>query len=200
MHPKHFALARFALAALVVATLAMLTLHVVQGSLNPLAQPVSYYVHGEHGWLLNLALNCFGAAAVAIAFDGVGNGKERGPAWSLMIFGVGMIVAGIIPSDRWFPWEETPSVSGLIHAAVSVLSPPLLLIPMVNELRRNGDRRRQTTLIHIVAYSTGLLTSAAALAIGFVADRPPPFIGVWERVLALSAVSWIATMGINAMR
>jgi hypothetical protein len=189
--------ARVALAALAAATVAMLTLHVVQRGLSPFEEPVSYYVHGEHGWLLDVALTCFGAAALAIALAGVGNGKDCAPSWSLIVFGAGMIVAGIIPSDRWFPWEDTPTASGLIHAAVSVFSPPLLLIPMFSDLRSNRHRRRRSTVLHIVAYSTGLLTSAVALAIGFTVDGPPPLIGLWERVLALSGVSWIATMAVT---
>lgn len=193
---NHHTAARVALAALAAATLAMLTLHVAQRTLNPFEEPVSYYVHGHHGWLLNLALECFGAAAVAIAFARRGSAKESA-GWSLIVFGACMMVAGVVPSDRWFPWEAPATVSGLVHAAVSVFGPPVLLIPMFNDLRRAASRWRRIKVLCIVAYAIGLLGSAFALVMGFALDGPPPFIGLSERVLALSGVSWLAVAAID---
>jgi hypothetical protein len=193
---NHHPAGNLALIALGSATFAMLTLHAVQRTLNPLEQPVSFYIHGDHGWLLTFALSCFGAAAVAVAFARREAHEQRGTSFSLIVFGAGMILAGIVPSDRWFPWEASPSASGLTHAAAAVFSPPLMLVPMFNDMQRNGWRCRRVKVLCIVAYFTGLIASAFALAIGFVLDGPPPLIGLWERVLALGGATWLAAAAI----
>lgn len=185
-------IAHVALGALGLASVAMLALHIVQQARDPLQQPVSFYVHGEHGWLLTASLAFFGIAAIAVAFA-VRERDLRGHETRLLgLFGAGMLLTAVVPSDRWFPWEASPTITGVIHAAAAVFAPALLLHPMIASLRRTSGHRRCFEAFFALCYCAGLIASALALAIGFARDTPPPLIGLAERVLAFSSVSWLA--------
>jgi hypothetical protein len=186
--------ANFALAALCLATIAMVTLHLLQRRLDPFEEPVSFYIHGDYGWLLTIALYCFGVSAVVVAVALRSEKHERLASLSLTIFGVGMLLAGAAPSDRWFPWEAPATPSGLVHAAAAVFSPPVLLVSMVAYARRSSGRQRRFSVFLAVVYTTGLVASALALGIGLARAAPPPLIGLAERVLALTGVIWLAIM------
>jgi hypothetical protein len=174
----------------------MCALHALQPALNPLEEPVSFYVHGDHGWLFTLAMGCFGAAAVVLAYAGRDAPSGRWTSRSLVVFGAGMLLAAVVPSDRWFPWEAPPTVSGLVHAAAAVFSPPFLLVSMLTYARRTSRQARRIKVCFAVGYTTGLVASAAALAVGLAYAGPPPLIGLAERVLALNAVGWLTAIAV----
>jgi hypothetical protein len=176
---------RLALLLLAIAALAMAALHVVQPALDPYAEPVSFYVHGAQGWLLPIALGAFGAAALALA-RAIRAVASSTSCRLLALFGAGMLVTAVIPSDAWFPWEARPSWHGLIHAAAAMLAPALLLFPMVATMRLHP-----AGAILAVVYGASLLVSATSLAVGFLRDEAPPAIGLAERILALAAVAWL---------
>lgn len=169
-------------------------LQVIQPEINLIHQPLSYYVHGQHGWLLPLALATFGSSAVVLGWRSATAPVYLQAARWLTLFGGGMLVAALAPSDPWFPWEGPVSISGSIHAFVAVVAPPLLLGAMWS-LRRMASASRVTqTSLNLLAlsYLVGLVTSAASLVVGFFTDRAPPLIGLTERILALAAVGWLA--------
>jgi hypothetical protein len=188
----------FSVAALVmvaVAVGAMTALHLLQPELSPVHQPVSFYVHGDKGWLLPFALASFAGSAIA-----VGAGLRECPrsvagcGW-LIGFGAGMLVDAVVPSDRWFPWEGDYSVGGAIHACSAVLAPPLLLGAMIAIGRsRDTSKRFPLRALNVLSlgYLIGLIASGVSLGIGFGNGRSPPCIGLAERFLALAAVAWIA--------
>lgn len=185
------------LVSLVLAFGAMTGLHVVQRDLDPLHGPVSFYVHGNHGWLLPVALGFFGIAAMAVATPAPSlSPKVRS---LLHVFGLGMFITAVVPSDRWFPWEATPTTSGLVHAAAAVIAPVLLLVAMSTVARTSGSTAR-IEMPMVVVYVLGTIGSAVSLASGFLLDVTPPLIGLAERVLAVSAFAWIASVAIRAWR
>lgn len=178
----------------------MTVLHVRQAELDPIQQPVSYYIHGRSGWLLNLALAALGGASIALAWALPISQRSRA-AFGLAAFGLGMLIDAAARSDRFFPWERTPSVAGVIHAALALLAPPLLLLPMLRLLR--GERpswRQSAKCVAAIAYAIGLLASGVSLVTGFLRDGPPPLIGLAERELALSAVLWLAMLALDLAR
>lgn len=161
---------------------AMTALHALQSELSPVDEPVSFYLHGPHGWLLPVALASFGAAVV---------GVSRDPSWSrssriaLTAFAVGMVLTAVIPSDRWFPWEAAPTLAGLVHASAALIAPVLLFPPMW------AHRGRAFVRWLLAAYVVALTASGASLMVGLLLDRAPPLIGLAERLLASVAVAWI---------
>lgn len=181
------------LVALGVALAAMGALHVVQPELDPVAEPVSFYVWGRQGWLLPVALAAFGVAVLVLA-----RAPPAPPSpWSrriLVLIGAGLLLAAAVPSDRWFPWEHPPTLSGLVHAAAAMMAPALLVVPMVT--RASRARRMQPWIV--LGYVAALMGAAASLAIGFVRDGPPPWIGGFERLLALTAIVWVCAAGWSA--
>lgn len=191
--------AGWVLGGLGLASLALMTLHLVQPELDPVHQPVSFYIHGEWGWLLPLALGAFGGASLLLSWALAGWLSRRSRN-AILFFGAGMLGLAIVPSDRWFPWEGDPSVTGLIHASFAIVAPAVLLEPMMALAWRRPIRPSQPARWLVVGYAASLVGSAASLAAGFVFDRSPPWIGVAERVLALTAVGWLALMAWHVRR
>jgi hypothetical protein len=176
------------LTALGVAVAAMAALHVVEPGLDPLQEPVSFYVWGRHGWLLPLALAAFGVALFGLARVPAGS-RSVWPRRMIRLSGGALLVAAIVPSDCWFPWEDAPTVSGVVHAVAAMVAPALLLGPM----RAWPFRRVAGLRPWIVAgYFAALVASAGSLALGFWQDRSPSWIGLYERILACAAVAWVA--------
>lgn len=179
---------------LTIAVGAAALLHGIEPAIDVVQQPLSFYVHGTKGWLLPLALAAFGSAAVALGFRFHSAPADSRAARWLIPFGLGMIVAALVPSDRWFPWEGPVSVGGAIHALVAVVAPPLLLGAMWLLRRRSNASQLAQAGLNVLAifYLAGLVASALSLGIGFLSDRAPPWIGLAERLLALAAVAWLA--------
>jgi hypothetical protein len=178
------------LAALMALT-AMALLHSVQASLDPFEEPVSFYVHGKHGGLLTLSLCTFGFAVFGLSRvlnSALPNRSRR----ALMLVGLGMGVMAVLPSDLWFPWEQKPGASGLIHSAVAMITPIFLLDPMIASTRKHYRYAGHTIRWLVALYGLSLIGSGVSLTIGFAGGRAPPLIGVAERVLALSALLWVA--------
>ena len=176
--------------ALVIAIAAMVALHVLQPELDVIAQPVSFYVWKQHGWLLPVSLGAFGVALLALAVALAG-GSAAWPRRILALVGFALLLTALVPSDRWFPWEGPPSASGLVHAAAAMLGPVLLLWLMVTLPPPRYSRLREVLPWIVRLYGAALVGSAGSLALGFLRDGPPPGIGLMERVLALAAVGWV---------
>lgn len=187
---------RLVLVAAGFAVIAMAALHLVQPELHPVAEPVSFYVWGRHGWLLCAALGAFGLALLLLA-RGPAAASSAASRRTLTLAGAVLLGAAAIPSDRWFPWEQTPTFSGLAHAAAAMIAPPLLLWPMLTWPPPQSPRARALLRWTTVAYAAGLGTSAASLLVGFLRDGPPPGIGLVERVLAFAAVAWVSLVAWN---
>jgi len=178
------------LVALAIALLAMTALHFLQPELDPVEEPVSFYVHGSYGALLTLSLIFFGLASIGSA-AGLTDLVSSRARWSLIIFGTGMVLMAIIPSDTWFPWEADPSLSGLIHSAIATISPVFLLDPMAAYAKLRPRDSAAAGKWLFIAYAVGIAGSAVSLVYGFLVDRAPPAIGIAERVLAFVAVGWV---------
>ena len=186
-----------ALGGIGLAVLAMGALHGIQPGFNPIQVPISFYVHGRHGWLLSVALGAFGGSAVLLSRD-LKPGPDRAAAEPYILwFGAGMLLAAAIPSDPWFPWQDAPSFRGAVHALSAVFAPPLLMFPMFRR-RWMVCRTRAWSAVRnllVCAYLAGLAGSGLSLVVGFARDGAPPFIGLAERALAIGAAGWLAMIG-----
>jgi hypothetical protein len=125
--------------------------------------------------------------ALVRGLDGAGAAALR---HVLTFVGSGMLLTAVVPSDRWFPWEHPPTLAGLVHAAAAMLAPALLVYPMIALQPR---RPRLRTVLHWIVgfYIASVVASAGSLGFGFWRDGPPPWIGLFERALALAAVGWV---------
>ena len=184
--------------ALGVSVATMAALHLVQPELDPIAQPVSFYIHGAHGWLLTIALAAFATALIVLpraCDDDLLAPRNR---ILLTLAGAVLLLTALIPSDHWFPWEQPPTLSGLAHGAAALIAPMALLVPVVSATPAR-DARFHAALPWIVGLYTGsVIGSAVSLAIGFLHDTSPPWIGLVERLLAFAAVSWVGVIAWRA--
>ncbi len=191
------------LALLFCAMAAMGALHLLRPDLSVIHQPLSFYVHGPHGWLLPVALMAFGGAGIVLGLSVRVEFRVSLASNWLIYFGAGMLLAAIAPADPWFLWEGPVSLLGAVHATVAVVAPPLLIGAMAElRRRRSGLTRPRKILLDAFAfaYLVGLGGSGVSLLAGFLQDTSPPFIGLAERVLALAAVAWLPLVACIATR
>jgi hypothetical protein len=184
---------RVVLVALGISMAAMTALHVVQPELDPLQQPVSFYIAGAHGWLLAVALGAFGIAPLVLE-PAIGGPSRPGLKCVLTLCGAALLLTSLLRSDRWFPWERTPTLSGLVHAGAAMIAPVLLLIAMVLFVRPSAPGPRAPPVWLVGLFLAALIGCGLSLAIGLSRDGPPPWIGLFERTLAGAAVAWVAAV------
>ncbi len=193
--------ARAALFGVAGCALSIAVLHGLQPELSVLHGPVSFYVHGSDGWLLPVGLVSCGIAAVALgraACEGVG----RDTRINLSILGVGMVFAAVFRSDRWFVWEQIPTLRGVVHAVATVVALGALGLTALRFVRNPPPRFRQRPTRRVfvglgVLYSAGLLVSVASLLAGLARDGPPPFIGLGERMLGATGLAWLVVFAMG---
>jgi hypothetical membrane protein len=191
-YPPIRGLVRLAGAALIVALAAMVAVHLLQPTFDFTHQPLSYHVHGPGGWLLSVALAAFGGALLVLArVVRVRREVAVHPitAGSLRWSGFGLIAAAVFPSDQWFPWEQAPSFTGLLHAFAGVVAPAILLVAVMTLRRRTRALRWAGGCYAALIAACGL-----SLLLGWITDRPPPGIGATERLLGASGVIWAAAL------
>src|SRR5262245_65557165 len=84
-------------------TVIVLALHLLQPELSPYNEAVSYYVHGDQGWLLTVGLLCWGFGSVALLLGLARNvGAQVGydGLWVLAVWSVGVVVGGWVRVGR----------------------------------------------------------------------------------------------------
>jgi MFS family permease len=129
-------LAVVAMAGLSYVLLALVALHVLRPDLNPISSPISEYAIGPNGLLFTSALLTWGGASLVLAFGlhwGVApSGQSPTGLVLLVVFGVGLIVAGIFPMDVPFPPEDfsperftAAGATHIISATIATVSIPL---------------------------------------------------------------------------
>jgi hypothetical protein len=160
--------------------------------------PLSALANGTGGWVqtLNLVLSGIMVIAAAIGFRRVLGARSRGVVWSLMGFGLGMLVAAAFPMDPsdGFPVgtpEGMPTVvstSGIVHFAAGGLGFVSLAIScffMVAAMRR----RLQPALARF-SLVAGIVIPIAF--IGGMVLQAPGILGIWFSVI--TQFLWIAVM------
>ena len=182
-----------------------LALHILQPALSPRDDAVSYYVHGNHGWLLTVGLIALGLAssilclALAAAIDGSGAGPGR---WLLATWSVGVLLGGVFPADPPGNWSSPPSRAGMIHGGAAMIAflalPPgaLLLAKSARRDARWKPRARMFTGLAL-ATAVSLAVFFASLLPVFIRPGPPILLGLSERILLATYVAWLAALAIS---
>ena len=125
-----------------------LALHVLQPELSPLDQAMSYYVHGNQGWLTTVGLVSLGlgslALTMAVAHSVRGSGARAGIV-CLAVWSVCVLLAGVFPADAPGNWDKPPTIDGAIHgfaALAGLVVFPAAAVLLSRALRRDIRRRR----------------------------------------------------------
>ena len=190
---------------LAVFALSTLALHVLQPALSPRDEAVSYYVHGNHGWLLTTGLIALGIASLALTAALVrateGSGARTG-RWLLGIWSVGVLLGGVFPADPAGNWSAPPSVPGMIHgiaAMVAFLALPTGALFLARSFRRDPRWKEAARLLFGLAMATAvsLVVFYGSLMPVFIRPGPPVLLGLSERILLGLYVVWLAAVAIN---
>jgi hypothetical protein len=147
--------------------------------LDPVAHVVSYLVHARAGWLLAVV-----GAGCAVAAFAVVPRLRRGPAVAVAVFGAGLLVAGLVPTQPYGDWSG-PSVATLVHGLGGWVG--FLALPVAAWLARRD-----------VPWWPGLVSAGlvVVLAVGTVevVDGPDHLghvLGLAERLMIAADLVWL---------
>lgn len=189
--------------AIFVATTFML--HFLQPTQSPRDDAVSYYVHGNQGWLLTIGLIALGMVSLvlslALAAPTEGPGARPG-RWLLGTWSVGVLLGGVFPADPPGNWSALPSVAGMIHgnaAMVAFLALPAGALFLARSFRRDPRWKEAARLLFGLAVATAVSLGLffASLMPVFIRPGPPILLGLSERVLLALYVAWLSAVAIN---
>ena len=193
------------LTGLAIFVVAVVALHVVQPALSPNNDAVSYYVHGNHGWLLTIGLIALGIASLAltVVLGSATSGSGARPGrWFLGIWSVGVLLGGVFPADPAGNWNAPASLPGMIHgnaAMVAFLALPVAALFLARSFRHDPAWKESARLLSVLAVATAvsLVVFYASLLPVFIRPGPPILLGLSERILLGIYVAWLAAVAIN---
>lgn len=186
------------LAMLAVSTAAMLGMHRVRADLDLVSTPLSFYSHGPHAWLLAVSLIASGLAVLVIAAAISRQSASTIGIWALGASGVGMVLAGIVVADPWFPWERNLTPRGWVHAIVvgmAVIAFPIgAMLLSGSSLGRDDRLTRRILRAVAVAFIATLGVFGGMTLVYLGLGRSPGFLGLAERLLMTLAVAWLVVV------
>lgn len=146
---------------------------------------VSEYAVGEYGWLMTIAFYAlaFGAALLLISLLQDCKVSVTG-CITLGIFSVGILLAGIFPTD--VP-VEPPTARGLVHgfaALIALFSLGISMLAWGNIFKKNNNLKKLAT--PSIFYGLASLL----LLIIFIAS-PISYRGLTQRFLLACDISWL---------
>ncbi|GAB1508951.1 DUF998 domain-containing protein [Actinophytocola sp. KF-1] len=147
--------------------------------LDPVAHMASYFVHARAGWLITVVgLGC------ALAAFAVVPRLRRGPAIAVAVFGAGLLVAGVVPTQAYGDWSG-PSAATVVHGLGGWLA--FLALPVAAWLARRD-----------VPWWPGLVSAGlvVVLAVGTVEVMDGPdhlghVLGLAERLMIVADLGWL---------
>ena len=184
-------------------------LHVVRADLVPRAHVLSEYALGPTGWLMALAFFALAAsfAALLIAL------WTSLPGWrgvlgraALVIATLGAAMGGLFPMDPIGTPPEQASTSAQMHNLGFMLGGPgtLAAITFVNlALARQPAWRGARRTLLITSVLAWLAMVVFFVAVSMLMGDPQGgdhAIGVWNRLLVVSWVVWVACLSMNIRR
>jgi hypothetical protein len=147
--------------------------------LDPVAHMASYFVHARGGWLIVVV----GVGCAVAAFALVPR-LRRGPAVAVALFGGGLLVAGVVPTQPYGDWSG-PSAATLVHGTGGWVA--FLALPVAAWLARRE-----------VPVWPGLVAAVlvALLAVGTVEVLDGPdhlghVLGLVERLMIVADLGWL---------
>lgn len=159
---------------------------------------ISELVLGRFGFVQTVAFLAAGGGALALAYvlRQLTNGVWGSLFGSLMvaIYGFGAILTGIFPTERIDTaadvWPSSPT--GLIHAGISLVSFPCMIVGMYVLFRTFILAPAWRPLVPWI-----VLFPASALPL-FLGQSEGPWVGIVQRLLVLSISAWMILVSLRA--
>jgi hypothetical protein len=146
--------------------------------LDPVQHMASYLVHGQAGWLL-VVVAVGGAVAAFAAVPRL----WWAPATAVTVFGLGLLVAGIVPTQPYGDWSF--SAASLVHGVAGWAA--FLALPVAAWLVRRE-------VPWWPALVSGALVVVLAVGTAEVMDGPDHLghvLGLVERLMIVADLGWL---------
>ncbi len=155
--------------------------------LDPVADMASYFVHADGGWLIVLAgVGCaFAAFATVPAVR-----AQRAVAVAVSLFGVGFLVAGLVPTQPYGDWDAPPSTATLVHGAAGWLA--FLALPTAAWLLRGGPPAARW--LAGVASASLVLLAVGTVEVMDGPDHLGHVLGLLERLMIAADLGWLVVV------
>jgi Protein of unknown function (DUF998) len=198
--------AAIALAVVFVALVAFL--HVVRADLAPPGHVLSEYALGATGWIMALAFfalaGSFAALLAALWRQLIGWRGLFGRAM-LAVAAIGSTMGGLFTMDPVGTPPDQASLSAQLHNVAFMLGGPgtLLAATFVNwSLVRDPALQGARTLLAWTAAFVWLAMIVFFIAVSMLMSDPSggdKWIGIWNRLLVLSWVTWVVLLAHRVM-
>lgn len=191
----HF-LAYAAIAGQIVLLASALLLPLVS-EFDLLGDNISELVLGRFGWVQTAAFAIAGAGTLALAYAirhlTAGTWGSRVGSLLVGIYGVGAILVAIFPTDRIDSAADmaSPTTTGLIHIAVSLVSFVCMIVAMFIFTRTFALEPRWRSLTPWI-----VLLPASALSLLFVQSEGP-WVGLMQRLMVGAIAAWIIIVALR---
>jgi hypothetical protein len=187
MNWRHAALACNALFAI-----CLTAVHILDREPDSLVVSVSFYALTPHGWLATIGFLALAGGSAAVTVIARQSG-DRLKSSALMASSLAVVLLAVFPSDPWYPWERTPTITGAIHAIAACV--PIVLLPLVALRDLETHRRSQAPpagLGFTALYVVASVSVGAYIAFSLIMGDDPARAGLGERVVVLAGVLWLS--------
>lgn len=185
-------------------------LHVVRSDLAPQAHVLSEYALGPTGWLMASAFfalaGSFAALLLALRHDLKKGWLGRVGLLALAVAALGAAMGGLFPMDPVGTPPEQMSTTAQLHNLAFMLGGPgaLLAITFVNaSLAGQAAWRAARGMLVATGAFAWLAMAAFFVAVSMLMSNPQGgdmAIGLWNRLLVLSWVVWVALLAARGRR
>ena len=156
---------------------------------------------GDWGWIQTANLLATGAMSIAfsVALRRTLPGSRGGRAVPVLVgaFGVGVLLAGVFPSDPiagfpvGMPTPTTPSLRGMLHLMTSGIGFLALAAAMVVMAARYATEHRRARATFSVVAAVALLGGFGTIASGSAAGVAAFTTGI------ITALAWLSLLGVD---
>jgi uncharacterized membrane protein len=172
--------------SLVLFLVIIVSLHVLRPDKNMLSCYLSEYAVGDYGWLMTTAFYALASAAAMLLRGLLLNTKSSKTSnITLSIFCVGILLAGIFPTD--IPGVPPPTLHGLIHALAALIALICLAISMISwsiAFKKNENWKSLA--------KPAMLFGVISLILFIIhLVSPIPLRGLTQRILLVWDISWL---------
>jgi hypothetical membrane protein len=157
---------------------------------------------GDWGWIQTANLLATGVMSIAfsVALRRTLPGRRGGRAVPVLVgaFGVGVLLAGVFPSDPiagfpvGMPTPTTPSLRGMLHLMTSGIGFLALAAAMVVMAVRYATEHRRARATFSVVAAVALLGGFGTIASGSAAGVAAFTTGI------ITALAWLSLLGVDA--
>ena len=189
------ALAWVGIAGTVFFTLAVIGLHFLRPDYNPVTRFMSEFAVGRYGYVMTIAFFALGLGSLALALGirrGVAPSRAKSAGSFLLgIFGIGVFLAGIFPTDL----QGSPATTaGTIHDTASLIS-FVVLISAIFLNSRGFKRDLAWTSYHAASLVMGF--AALVTFVLFFISFNSGWLGIGQRAFAAVILLWLLSTGVR---